>query len=192
VREIPWHWFRPGPERDAARARDRRRRERRADSAGVRARALARAERDSEMRRLRGEGWTGRAIAERFGVAESTVSKACSGMPSRRRYGDPRDLAWPCPRRRPPSPQCRAPVGSDFPAGPADELGPRDTRRTGSCNGRAKLDEAGVARLRRLREEGRSYRELAREFGISRSNVWYVLSGSTWSHVRGGLSASGE
>ena len=65
---------------------------------------------------------------------------------------------------------------------PSGEVLPAfDQRRTGSANGRSKLTPADVARMRELRAAGWTYPALAREFKTSRSNVWYVLSGSTWS-----------
>ena len=149
-------------------------------------RALVVADRRAEIRRLWGEGCLGWELAEWFGLAKSTISGIVAGMPSRRRYGDPEDVSWPHPRRRAPSAsRDRSPSPSYErvgPPSPADVLGEQRPAR-GSANGRAKLSEADVDRLRALRAGGWTYPALAREFNISRSNVYYILSGKTWSQA---------
>lgn len=88
-----------------------------------------------------------------------------------RRYFRPEDLvglAWP---EGPPPRPFRTPEGE---------------AATGSANPRARLTEADVAELRRLRiEDPRrwTYPALAVRFGVCRSTVRNVLSGRTWSHV---------
>jgi hypothetical protein len=106
--DIPWNWFRPGPERDAARAREKRLRQGMSTPPRSRAmtahRALTRADRNDEIRRLWVEGWSGVALSERFGVARSTVSGLVADLRRDRRYGDPEDIAWPPVIRTRPSP----------------------------------------------------------------------------------------
>jgi plasmid maintenance system antidote protein VapI len=181
---IPWNWFRPGPERDAARLRDKARRAATKEAARALAlaarRALAIADRDAEIRRLWGEGWEGKALARRFGLAQSRVSEIVAGLPSRRRYGDPWEVAWPLPRRVVPRPPRRS--GLDVPAsGETFAGGPMSHK--GSAHGRAVLDEPKVARMKRLRLEGWTTGMLAREFGVGRNTVCYIVNGKTWAHV---------
>jgi hypothetical protein len=184
-REIPWNWFRPGPERDAARERDRTRRLAVSEAVKARARAerraLTLADRDDDIRRLWREGWPGKALARRFGLAQSTVSGIVADLPSRRRYGDPEDASWPLPRRFAPTLSRSASVRGAPPSGevlPARPLAPQ-----GSAHGRAVLDESKVARMKRLRLEGWTTGALAREFGVGRNTVCYVVNGKTWAHV---------
>lgn len=54
----------------------------------------------------------------------------------------------------------------------------------GIRNGRAKLDDASVAEIRRrYKAGGISIPSLATEFGVSKSAVGYVVQGATWRHV---------
>jgi CENP-B N-terminal DNA-binding domain. len=48
----------------------------------------------------------------------------------------------------------------------------------------AKLTEAKVRSIFRLSAEGHSQRELARDFGVSKSNVRDVLARKKWAHVQ--------
>jgi len=162
-----------------ARARRRREAEARREAERRARRAAEVAARHEEIRRLWAEGEPGPDLVEWFGLAKSTISGIVAGLPPRRRYGDPWEASWPHPRRRPaarPAPPRRVPTV----AAAADALGAFRPGRFGSDNGRSKLDRAAVGRLRELRAEGWTYPALAREFGISRSNVFYILSGKTW------------
>jgi hypothetical protein len=199
--EIPWNWFRPGPERDAARARDRKRRLAALPPTPARAKAkrpaLTLADRDDDIRRLWREGWSGVRIARRFGLAKSTVSEIIdatgSGTARPLREIERSEIVWPHPRRRfrsatvgdrPPPP------GASRPSEPGDKLGARETPR-GSAHGRAKLNEAKVARIKRLRLEGWTTGMLAREFEVGRNTVCYVLNGKTWGDVEAAPTANG-
>lgn len=194
--EIPWNWFRPGPERDAARARDKRRRQGLAAELLAKARAQRRgvtlAERNSEILRLWRDGVSGVEIAERFGLAKSTVSGIVAGLPSRRRYGDPEDVTWPYPRRFSPvrsiAPRPPRRFDKAGPPDPADVLGARVAAPKGSAHGRSVLDEAKVIEMRRLRsQELWTTGALARHFGVGRNTVCYALIGTTWGHVPGAI-----
>ena len=55
--------------------------------------------------------------------------------------------------------------------------------RYGAENGMAILTEADVRAIREGRAEGRSYNDLAREFGTSKSNVANIAKRRTWTHV---------
>jgi hypothetical protein len=193
--EIPWNWFRPGPQRDAARARDRKRRQ--AMKAKATGPPVTRAKRNAKIRHLWGEGASGVEIARRFGLARSTVSQivaaSASGTARTPRQGERSEIVWPHPRRR-----FRASIVADGPSppapsrptDPADQLGARETPK-GSANGRAKLDEPKVIEMRRLRREDWSTGRLARKFGVSRNTVCYALSGVTWSDVPGAIAPNG-
>jgi HNH endonuclease/ribosomal L20-like protein len=57
----------------------------------------------------------------------------------------------------------------------------RDSR--GEKNGRAKISAADAARIRDLRKsdpKSWSYRNLSKEFGVSKGAIWYVATGRTW------------
>lgn len=60
----------------------------------------------------------------------------------------------------------------------------RDRQAKGQRNGRAKLDEETVIELRRRKKkEDVTYRELAKEMGVSRAAVAEAVRGETWKHV---------
>jgi hypothetical protein len=201
AREIPWNWFRPGPERDAARLREKARRAATKEAARALASAarwaLTIADRDADIRRLWREGWEGKALARRFGLARSTVSEIIaardSGTARTARQGERSEIVWPHPRRRfrPATKPARPPLPSPSrPTDPADQLGAKPTVR-GSAHGRAVLDEPKVARMKRLRLEGWTTGMLAREFGVGRNTVCYVLTGKTWTNVEPAPPAKG-
>ena len=50
----------------------------------------------------------------------------------------------------------------------------------------SKLTDADVRAIREAHAEGVEYRELARKYGVSRSNIWYVVSGQTWRRTSAG------
>jgi transcriptional regulator with XRE-family HTH domain len=149
---------------------------------------MLKADRDDEIRRLWGQGVTGKVLARRFGVAQSTVAGIVAGLPSRRRYGDPEDATWPLPRRvaRRPDLTARRVVPAS-----GETIGASPMSHRGSAHGRAKLDEAKVARMKRLRLDGWTTNALAREFGVGSNTVSYVLTGKTWGHVSAAPAAIG-
>lgn len=53
----------------------------------------------------------------------------------------------------------------------------------GERSGNSKLKTADVRRIRELRGEGFSQRQLASQFGVSRPAIVSVLRGETWRHV---------
>jgi hypothetical protein len=60
----------------------------------------------------------------------------------------------------------------------------RTGRNLGERNGRAKLTRDQVIEIRTLYATGDvTQLYLARLFGVSRALVWYILSGSKWSHL---------
>jgi hypothetical protein len=152
-----------------------------------------RQERLDELRRLRDEGVPLAELARRFrSLSKSRICELTRGSapprPRPSRLDDEgsippaiaEDFAPPAIAGGPPLP----PVAS----GPAVATRPRwPTARApavGSEHGRAKLTEADVIALRRLRAEGMSLTALARRFGICRNNVMAILRGQTWKHVR--------
>lgn len=59
----------------------------------------------------------------------------------------------------------------------------RDTRARGTHHGSAKLREADVVAIRVKRTEGATLLQLAREFGISRSQVHRIVHDEAWQHL---------
>lgn len=53
----------------------------------------------------------------------------------------------------------------------------------GSSNGRALLNEADVAEIRRLSADGARQADIARRFGIAKATVYCILRGLTWRHA---------
>lgn len=53
----------------------------------------------------------------------------------------------------------------------------------GSENKKSKLDEVKVHRIRELASSGTAPLEIAKEFGVSRRNIYEILNGRTWRHV---------
>jgi DNA-binding CsgD family transcriptional regulator len=163
---------------ERSRAEARRRKDGRRTVA--RLRREDKAARDAEIRRRWAEGCPGVELAEEFGLSKATVSGIVAGLARPRRYGDPWDVAWPCPRRqasRPDRPASRAPIG------PVGTLPRRELAPKGSAHGRAVLNEAKVARIKRLGLDGRSAYSIAREFGVSDNTICNVLKGRNWGHV---------
>lgn len=54
----------------------------------------------------------------------------------------------------------------------------------GSDNPRAKLTEKQVSEIRIQFEDGRAIVELAKLYGVTKSNIWYVVRVRTWKHVK--------
>ncbi len=54
----------------------------------------------------------------------------------------------------------------------------------GSSNGQAKLTEAKVIEIHRLRDNGVSQRVVAETFGVSQSLIYMIMTGLRWSHVK--------
>lgn len=54
----------------------------------------------------------------------------------------------------------------------------------GSDNPRAKLTEIKVNEIRMLFADGKPIPELAKEYGVTKSNIWYVVRVRTWKHVK--------
>jgi hypothetical protein len=53
----------------------------------------------------------------------------------------------------------------------------------GASNGNAKLTEDDVQHIRWLAAEGVKQSALAREWAVTQTNIRYIVSGRTWSHV---------
>ena len=57
------------------------------------------------------------------------------------------------------------------------------SENVGSDNPMAKLNERKVSVIRLLFACGTPTAELAKMFGVTKSNIWYVVSVRTWKHV---------
>ena len=58
-----------------------------------------------------------------------------------------------------------------------------ESRSYGERQGRSKLKEDDVRRIRELAASGLSHRLIAFQFGICRSTVSHILSGASWSYL---------
>lgn len=56
----------------------------------------------------------------------------------------------------------------------------------GTSHSQAKLDDETVVNIRRRVAAGEKQSDVAKDLGISQSNVSYVANGKRWSHVAGG------
>ena len=63
------------------------------------------------------------------------------------------------------------------------DRGNRRGRGLGTGNGRAKLDDARVRAIRIAAANGRRYRVLSREFGVSISMIGCIVRREYWAHV---------
>ncbi len=54
----------------------------------------------------------------------------------------------------------------------------------GTKSPRAMLTDAIVKEIRALRENGITYNELERRFGVSKGSIWHAANGSQWKHVK--------
>ena len=57
------------------------------------------------------------------------------------------------------------------------------SKNVGSDNGMAKLNEKSVQEIRILFADGKRTEDLAKMYGVSKSNIWYVVRIRTWKHV---------
>lgn len=55
----------------------------------------------------------------------------------------------------------------------------------GSANGKSKLSESDIPDIRRLRREGKTYRQIGEAYHVSDGAIRAVTTGRTWSHVEG-------
>jgi hypothetical protein len=53
----------------------------------------------------------------------------------------------------------------------------------GSSNGSAKLDESGVAEIKRRLDSGETCAAIARDYPVSESNIRHIKKGRKWAHV---------
>jgi hypothetical protein len=54
----------------------------------------------------------------------------------------------------------------------------------GTRNGNAKLTDAQVLEIRRLAKLGVPVAKLSRRFGVNQRNVYYILKGKNWTHLK--------
>lgn len=108
-----------------------------------------------EVFRLRKEGWTHDAIAERFAVGRLLITKVLL----RKRYGH---------------------VAVDNQLLPKRAVG-RHVR--GSTHHNAKLTEVAVREIRALKLEGWTQKRIADKMGVSQETVQGILTGRYWKHV---------
>lgn len=59
----------------------------------------------------------------------------------------------------------------------------RKSQNVGSKNVNAKLSEADIPEIVRLRETGLTWEAIGKEFGVCHSTVYYAASGRSWRHV---------
>ncbi len=182
----------PGVKRARARERQRERRRRERTPGERRRRRLRR--RRERIRALWSEGWTGPELARRFRVDLARISEAVRGLGRPTRLAGRPELASPHPRRRfapPPVPTPALPCRAAPDA--ADRLdGGFGHGRKGEAHSRAKLDDAAVLEMRRLRSLGRSVGELAKQFGVSGNTAGYAIQGVTWSHLPNAVPKGGR
>lgn len=57
------------------------------------------------------------------------------------------------------------------------------SKNVGSDNPMAKLNEKSVQEIRFLFADGKTAIELAKMYGVTKSNIWYVVRIRTWKHV---------
>jgi hypothetical protein len=53
----------------------------------------------------------------------------------------------------------------------------------GELNGMRKLSDADVLSIRRLRQKGLTMAAIADRFGVSRSNISFIIAGKRWPHI---------
>jgi hypothetical protein len=64
-----------------------------------------------------------------------------------------------------------------------DSHAPRGDKR-GERNGRAKVTEADVRRIRGMYEDAVPVSDIAREYGLRKGAVYCIVSRRSWSHIR--------
>lgn len=57
------------------------------------------------------------------------------------------------------------------------------SKNVGSDNPRAKLNEKKVNEIRFLFADGTSIADLSKRYGVTKSNIWYVVRVRTWKHI---------
>jgi transcriptional regulator len=55
--------------------------------------------------------------------------------------------------------------------------------KRGEESGTSKLKNSDIFRIRKLRKNGFSEKEIAEEIGTTRSNIGNILQGNTWKHI---------
>ncbi len=78
-----------------------------------------------------------------------------------------------------------------------DNMDDRDAKgrnkvQVGEKNGQAKLTEADVRSIRRLRSIGHTYKSIASRFGVDKMTVLRAAKGEQWAHVCPAAPANGE
>jgi hypothetical protein len=58
-----------------------------------------------------------------------------------------------------------------------------DKRLDGHLSGAAKLMSTDVLNIRRLSADGATQRDLAEQFGVTKSNVWCIIHRKSWTHI---------
>lgn len=53
----------------------------------------------------------------------------------------------------------------------------------GTKSAQSVLADADVLAIRRLAKEGMPQRAIANQFGVSQSNIWYIIKRRTWPHL---------
>lgn len=53
----------------------------------------------------------------------------------------------------------------------------------GSGHGNSKLTEPDIIKIRDMRKDGLTYKEIAQRFNVNRATIGYIIRGKTWSHV---------
>ena len=72
----------------------------------------------------------------------------------------------------------------------ADDRTSAGRQARGECHGSAKLDPTSVREIRALYQpgvRGRSCGDLAKKFGVSKPNVYRIIHGETWKHIKSTL-----
>ena len=59
----------------------------------------------------------------------------------------------------------------------------RNRSAKGSHNGSSRLSEADVRKIKNMRSEGKTYKRLSNEFGVSITSIHLICSGKKWKHV---------
>lgn len=59
----------------------------------------------------------------------------------------------------------------------------KERQQRGTRHWRSKLTPEDVRRIRALRETGMILEDIAAQIGVSRTTVWTIVKGKTWSHV---------